>query len=120
MINDVFLSYAREDREWALKLHRDLSDRGLSVFLDERIIKAGQGWRKKLTDELLESRDLVVLWSDHAAASDWVKHEAAMFIGFIANDAREGKKNGRKFLQVWLKGQWDQHGNLQAIEDLQK
>src|SRR4051812_27908810 len=73
----AFISYAREDKDWALRLHADLTNRGLDVFLDQRGLLAGREWNEQLTEGIRKSRHAIILWSAHARASDWVLDEIA-------------------------------------------
>jgi hypothetical protein len=72
---DIFLSYAKEDRDVARRLSRRLIQAGWTVWWDRRI-PAGRTWRQMLESALREMRCMVVLWSSHSIESDWVKEEA--------------------------------------------
>ncbi|HEX9662414.1 MAG TPA: TIR domain-containing protein, partial [Candidatus Binatia bacterium] len=72
---DIFLSYAKEDREAAHKLSMLLEGAGWSVWWDRRI-PAGRTWRDVLEEALRSMGCMVVLWSSHSVDSDWVKEEA--------------------------------------------
>ena len=72
---DIFLSYANEDREAALKISRLLESAGWTVWWDRRI-PAGRSWRSVLEEALGQMRGMVVLWSKRSIESDWVKEEA--------------------------------------------
>jgi hypothetical protein len=72
---DIFLSYAKEDREVARGLSRRLIQSGWTVWWDRRI-PAGRTWRQMLEAALRDMRCMVVLWSSHSIESDWVKEEA--------------------------------------------
>ena len=76
-MSDVFLSYASEDRERAAQLARALGQQGWSVWWDRKII-AGQAFDQAIERELEAARAVVVLWSAHSIASEWVKNEAAV------------------------------------------
>jgi hypothetical protein len=71
---DVFLSYNNEDRARAAQVAALLESAGWSVWWDRRI-PAGRTWRKVLEDALLQTRCVVVLWSQHSVASTWVAEE---------------------------------------------
>lgn len=73
---DLFLSYAREDRECAELLARALTERGWSVWWD-RQIQVGRSFSEVIETELTQARCVVVLWSRHSLQSDWVQNEAA-------------------------------------------
>jgi len=72
---DIFLSYAKEDRDVARRLSRLLVKAGWTVWWDRRI-PAGRTWRRMLETALRDMRCMVVLWSSHSIESDWVKEEA--------------------------------------------
>ncbi|MEO0804523.1 MAG: TIR domain-containing protein [Cyanobacteria bacterium J06642_2] len=73
--NKVFISYAREDREWAAEKARTFEGVGQAYFLDYASIRAGENWRDRLAAEI-EAADLVwLIWSKYAAQSDWVRQE---------------------------------------------
>ena len=72
---EIFLSYANEDRETALKVAALLESAGWTVWWDRRI-PAGRTWRSVIESALNEMRCMVVLWSSNSIVSDWVKEEA--------------------------------------------
>ena len=74
---DVFISYAREDRERARVLAEALQARGWSVWWDRKII-AGQTFDETIEQQLEAARSVVVLWSAHSIASEWVRNEAGV------------------------------------------
>jgi TIR domain len=73
---DIFISYARADRERARTVASALQARGWSVWWD-RDVKAGQAFDQAIENELETATSVVVLWSKDSVASDWVKSEAA-------------------------------------------
>jgi hypothetical protein len=72
---DIFLSYAKEDREVARKIATLLGNAGWVVWWDRRI-PAGRTWRSVLEEALRDMRCMVVLWSAYSVESDWVRDEA--------------------------------------------
>lgn len=74
---DVFLSYAREDRERAEQIARGLEGAGLDVFWDNEI-PPGQTWADYIETKLTQCKALIVLWSEHSTKSQWVREEARM------------------------------------------
>jgi hypothetical protein len=76
-VTDVFISYAREDRDRAERPASALSGFGWSVWWDRKII-AGQSFDQAIEHELETAKSIVVLWSKHSIASEWVKNEAAV------------------------------------------
>jgi hypothetical protein len=75
-MTDVFLSYAREDRERALILANALETQGWSVWWDRKIV-AGETFDETIEEQLATARSVVVLWSEHSIGSEWVRNEAA-------------------------------------------
>lgn len=73
---DIFLSYTEKDRDAVRRLAESLQSAGWSVWWDRRI-PAGLTWRSVLDRELQRMRCMVVLWSQHSVASEWVCEEAA-------------------------------------------
>ena len=71
-MTDVFISYAREDREAAQRLAAALEARGWSVWWD-REIPVGHSFDQVIEQQLEAAKSVVVLWSKDSAASEWVK-----------------------------------------------
>ena len=79
---DVFISCRRKDRQAAYLIATALEHNGWSVWWD-REIAPGQSFPAVITSELDRARCVVVIWSQHSVANDWVKGEA-----------REGRERG--------------------------
>ena len=73
---DVFLSYAREDRERARVLARALESHGWSVWWDRKLV-AGEAFDEAIERQLATADSVVVLWSEHSIGSEWVRNEAS-------------------------------------------
>src|SRR6266550_590254 len=74
---DIFISYAREDRQKAEWLSAALRDAGWSVWWDRGILP-GSTFEQVIAHELSTARCVVVLWSAAARASNWVQVEASV------------------------------------------
>lgn len=74
-MSDIFLSYAKEDREWASVLAAALEELGWSVFW-ERSPPLGTTWRDFIRPEIREARCIIVVWSAASVESDWALEEA--------------------------------------------
>jgi formylglycine-generating enzyme required for sulfatase activity len=72
---DIFLSYAREDRERAQVLAKALENHGWTVWWD-LIIPVGKIWRQVIMGALDAASCVVVLWSVESIRSRWVIEEA--------------------------------------------
>jgi len=74
-VGHVFISYAREDRGKVATLASALEQRGVSVWLDDRL-PTGSEFDTAIEDALAEATKVVVVWSPASAASRWVRAEA--------------------------------------------
>lgn len=72
---DIFLSYASEDRNRVRPLAEALESRGFSVWWD-RALGAGEDYSAVITRELQAARAVIVVWTQAAAASTFVRDEA--------------------------------------------
>ena len=72
---DVFISYAREDKDKARMLANALEDQGWSVWWDPQI-PAGREFDDVIEEALDAAKCVVVLWSNRSIVSRWVKTEA--------------------------------------------
>jgi hypothetical protein len=75
-MSDIFISYAREDRDKAKTLAELFQQQGWSVWWD-RSIPPGRSFDEVIEEALGAAKCVVVLWSKNSASSDWVKGEAA-------------------------------------------
>lgn len=72
---EIFISYAREDREVAARLAKVLEAKGWSTWWD-RLIPAGQRFDDVIAERLDGACCVLVLWSKRAVRSAWVVEEA--------------------------------------------
>lgn len=75
-MSDIFISYARADKDKAELLTNAFFRKGWSVWWD-REIPPGQSFDETIESALNSARCVVVLWSKHSVSSRWVKTEAA-------------------------------------------
>ena len=75
-MSDIFISYAREDRDKAKALAELCQQQDWSVWWDRRI-PPGRSFDEVIEEALGAAKCVVVLWSKSSASSDWVKGEAA-------------------------------------------
>jgi hypothetical protein len=74
-VAQIFLSYARADRERIQPLLRVLTEGGWTVFWDHQI-QAGADWRSEIERHLKAAKAVVVVWSHSSIESKWVLEEA--------------------------------------------
>jgi adenylate cyclase len=72
---DVFLSYARPSAATAGRIAAALRDQGYSVWFDEQL-PAHRAYADVIATELDSARAVLVIWSEAAAQSQWVRSEA--------------------------------------------
>ncbi len=72
---DVFVSYARSDKERVAPLVSALEAQGLSVWWDPEIA-AGQQFDDQIEAEMGAARSVLVVWTPTSVASRWVRGEA--------------------------------------------
>ena len=82
-MHDIFLSYSTKDRDRLKPLVAALEQSGWSVFWDHKTVPIGKHWQNVIGQAIRDSRCVVVAWSAHSIASEWVIEEAL-----------EGKKRG--------------------------
>jgi hypothetical protein len=73
---DLFISYAREDRDTALALARALQSRGIDVWWD-RELTGGGDFAAEIERNLKAAPVAVVLWSAASVRSDFVRDESS-------------------------------------------
>lgn len=71
----IFISYTRQDREWAQLLADTLQSHGWSVWWDRKI-SPGKKYEQEIQNALDEAKCVIVLWSKESVQSDYVKDEA--------------------------------------------
>ena len=72
---NVFISYARRDRERVAQLTSALEGEGLSVWWDSELLP-GRRFRQIIAEELAMADSVIVVWTAAALESDWVQDEA--------------------------------------------
>ena len=75
-MSDIFISYARSDREKARLFAEALQQEGLSIWWDPQI-PPGQTFDAVIEEAIDTAQCVIVLWSKNSVRSDWVKTEAA-------------------------------------------
>src|SRR5262249_43801210 len=74
----AFLSYARADAEFVLRLAKDLREGGARVWIDQLDIAPGQRWDSAVEDALAKCTQLLVILSSAAVESTNVMDEVSL------------------------------------------
>jgi CHASE2 domain-containing sensor protein len=74
----AFISYSRNDSEFALGLARDLKAAGARVWLDQLDIDAGHEWDDAIEAALIEAPQMLLILSPSSASSRNVRNEIAL------------------------------------------
>jgi hypothetical protein len=77
MASTFFISYAREDSQFALRLANDLKSKDIDVWLDQLKIRPGMQWDREVQRALNLSSGIIVVLSPASVASDHVMDEVA-------------------------------------------
>jgi hypothetical protein len=80
----AFISYSREDSEFALRLAQDLKAAGARIWLDQLELKPGLPWDNAIEDALLGAQQMLVILSPTSVKSENVRDE-------ISYALRQGK-----------------------------
>jgi hypothetical protein len=72
---DIFISYAKKDREKVEPIALALMEQGWSVFWD-RNIPGRRTWDEVIEEELDTAKCVVVVWTKISVKSRWVRVEA--------------------------------------------
>jgi uncharacterized protein (DUF2252 family) len=76
----AFVSYSRDDSEFAIKLADDLKAGGANVWIDQRDIRPGERWVRAVQDALTNSPSLLVILSPSSVTSTNVDDEVSFAI----------------------------------------
>jgi hypothetical protein len=71
----VFISYSSHDRDTAISIARAYERIGVAPFLDVLKIRGGDLWEERLAEEIDRCDAMYLLWSQHAADSEYVRWE---------------------------------------------
>jgi len=80
----IFLSYARQDGEFTLKLAIRLKDAGVEIWIDQLDIPAGERWDRAIQQSLESCKALLLVLSPASVDSENVMDE----VGFAAEERK--------------------------------
>ena len=118
---NIFLSYDRDDEARARSIAKLLEQAGHSVWWD-RQIKGGGEFSAEIEAALAQADKIVVLWSEEAVRSAWVRDEAAVGrdtgrLVPISIDGIQAPLGFRQFQTIDL-SKWKGRGAPSEIDDL--
>jgi hypothetical protein len=98
---DVFISYARKDKDSVARIAQILQSEGMDVFWDQDLV-VGDDWRDVIKNRLSRAKCVVAVWSEDSINSDWVKWEAARGYdrGILIPLTIDGKSPARVFDEI--------------------
>lgn len=76
----AFVSYSRDDRDFVLRLGKDLKAKGLRIWIDQLDILPGQRWEEEIEAAVSSCSKMLVILSPAAIASKNVLAEASFAI----------------------------------------
>jgi hypothetical protein len=65
---NIFISYAREDQDIALRLYSDFMSAGLKPWIDKENLLPGQNWKQTITKAIAESSYFIALLSTNSVS----------------------------------------------------
>jgi TolB-like protein/Tfp pilus assembly protein PilF len=118
---DIFISYARADRDLIAALSVALEQSGRSIWWD-RHIDGGLAFAQAIESELNAAKVVIVAWSQAASKSDWVKDEAGAArdqgkLVPVSLDGTVGPLGFRQYHAIDLTG-WNGDASQPAFRDL--
>ncbi len=97
MIYPAFLSHSWSDKPFVRKLYETLSERGVTVWLDEKKLKPGDNVHDSISEGIKYYDKLILVCSEHSLNSWWVGKELEK----VYEKEREmQKERGKKFRLV--------------------
>ena len=87
-LRQVFISYSSRDKVIAHRIAKDLSTKGVPVWIDEWEIKIGESIFQKIDEGLKKSSYVLALLSEHSITSHWVQKELSLAYSAKIKDAQ--------------------------------
>lgn len=73
--NEVFISYAHVDYDFALKIRKSLNCLSLRCWMDDWRLGAGSDWRTAIGKGLMNAKIVIFIASNNSVISDWCLKE---------------------------------------------
>ena len=95
----IFLIYAREDQDKAMKVYENLKEMGFNPWIDTRELLPGQNWKKSIGEAIQESEYALALLSKNAVSKKgYVQKELKLALDLLGN----GEKGFSRVIPVRL------------------
>lgn len=72
---EIFISYARDDADFAARLREGIGVGGLSTWMDSASMAGGERYTKKIESGIKDATSVVVVVSNSSNESKWVRRE---------------------------------------------
>jgi hypothetical protein len=96
----AFVSYCREDSDFALKLAGDLKTTGANVWLDQLDILPGERWDRAVEEALAKCPSVVVILSPASVSSTNVMDEVSFALEERKNLSFQSSIKTARFLSA--------------------
>jgi len=132
MAQKIFISYAKQDKDFADKIHHDLDKIDHEIWRNHKNLKHAILWNQDITEGIINADCVVLLWSSHAKSSVTVHQEITMarallkpIIPIKVPDEQEVQRLPKEieFLQVITHSEYNElfnELNHRLDEDLEK
>jgi HEAT repeat protein len=80
-MTQIFISYAREDKEFIEDLKSRLGQNSYDTWIDSESIRLGKDWRREIDNGIQDSDVVIVVMTPEAKESEYVTYEWAYALG---------------------------------------
>jgi hypothetical protein len=122
--NDLFISYSHlEDPKWVQAFEKSLTEAlsgqlglGVSVWRDEKRLRAGQNWQTEIECGVKEAAAFVAILSPVYENSEWCTRERQLFIQIF--ESIKSFENSNRFFKA-VKTPWENDQHKQFLATIQ-
>ncbi|MEO1164430.1 MAG: toll/interleukin-1 receptor domain-containing protein [Chloroflexota bacterium] len=75
-MSHIFISYSRQDADYANELRKKLTTEGFNIWIDTQI-QSGNSWLKEIESQIDKCSAFIVIMTPDSKNSDWVQNEVA-------------------------------------------
>ncbi|MCK6578224.1 MAG: TIR domain-containing protein [Anaerolineae bacterium] len=101
----VFISYSKQDIEFARRLRRMLENAGFPVWMDETALVPSERWWRRIEENIRACDSFIVVMSPNSQSSDWVEREVLL-----------AERLRKPIFPVLLAGEpWSRLANIQFV-----